>query len=272
MGTRGRSNGRSAGRCESGYSHRGTGFVSELWGVGASESGCWRVLGAVLSALKVIFAVLVDGSRWPVLMVRGISSGSNHSSNPEEYITVVYFCQGALKAHIGKVASLADSDCSDRISGICQSGPWSASRKRRGCAGSPRSAGFSMMYCVPAANAAVSSAVMRATTALACRSSRRCFVGTLGRPRMLFRSLTTGGPSSLDPSAAKWRVTEKVLHGGAATMARNSPRLTRCSRRLCTSSFNMSPSAPPPVSGSLSSSTGSKPNLVKNAARPSGRR
>ena len=73
---------------------------------------------------------------------------------------------------------------------------------------------------------AVSSAVMRATTALACRSSRRCFAGTLGRPRMFFRSLTTGGPSSLDPSAAKWRVTEKVLHGGAATMARVRATLT----------------------------------------------
>ena len=176
------------------------------------------------------------------------SSGSNHSSNPDEYITVVYFCQGALRAHASERSPALPTTIATTVS---RASAKVGRGRRRGsvvdAAGSPRSAGFSMTYCVPAANAAVSSAVMRATTALACRSSRRCFAVTLGSPRMLARSLTTGGPSSLDPSAAKWRVTEKVVHGGAARMARNSPRLTRCNRRLCTSSFSMSPSAPPPV-------------------------
>ena len=114
---------------------------------------------------------------------------------------------------------------------------------------------------------------MRATMALAWRSSRRCLAGTSGRPRIWSRVLTTGGPSSVvEPSAAKCREMEKVLQGGAAIIDRNSPRPMRCRRLLCTSSFRMSPSEPPPEIGSLSRSTGSRPNLVRKAASPSGRR
>ena len=122
--------------------------------------------------------------------------------------------------------------------------------------------------------AAIRMAASRATMAFACESSRRCLGGTEGKPRMCVRVRTRGGPPSLlvEPLPSKCRDIENVLHGGAAMMVRNSPRLARWSSRLCTSSFRMSPSEPPPVTGSLSSISTSKPYLVRKAASPSGRR
>ena len=72
-------------------------------------------------------------------------SCESHASSPGVKASVVYFCHGALKAHIGNVhVRMGAVFRSASISGIFQRGPCSSERKRRGYLRSPRSAGFSM--------------------------------------------------------------------------------------------------------------------------------
>eukprot|EP00965_Chrysotila_dentata_P172233 5683655-Pleurochrysis_carterae.AAC.5 len=65
---------------------------------------------------------------------------------------------------------------------------------------------------------------------------------------MLFRSRTGGGPPS-GASPVKNRLTEKVEHGGEATMAAYTPAEQRSSRRVYTKSKRRSCCCPPPWSG-----------------------
>ena len=57
-------------------------------------------------------------------MQRSLFKGANQLSKPAEYMTVVYFCHGAEKAHTGKVAMDAEHVLSNAfISRISHIGP-----------------------------------------------------------------------------------------------------------------------------------------------------
>ena len=147
-------------------------------------------------------------------------------------------------------------------SGPCRSSTCSSSP-------SPLSAGFSMMNCVPVPCAAPSMYAMRRTMRLARRSSRACAGGGEGSPSMSSRVRTTGGPPSREAGECMKREIEKVLHGGAAMIARNSPFVARSSSARYTSSKSISPLVPPPCCASLSTQVTVKPRWRRRAASPS---
>eukprot|EP00966_Prymnesium_polylepis_P009990 230540-Prymnesium_polylepis.1 len=72
-------------------------------------------------------------------------------------------------------------------------GPCSANWNRSGSSGLPLSEGFSIAMSEPARCAARSRTHSRLVISLALWSSRRCCLGTSGRPRICLRLRTGGG-------------------------------------------------------------------------------
>ena len=83
------------------------------------------------------------------------------------------------------------------------------------------------MNSVPTLAAAVSMVQVRAMIVLARLTSLACSGPSPGIPRGFSRFRTGGGPGFVGSDDLKWRATENVLQGGAATMAKNSPDSVR---------------------------------------------
>ena len=164
---------------------------------------------------------------------------------------------------------------SSMMAGICHMDPClgSANRSRRPpCAtGRPRSQGFSNAHSEPASVAAVKIAHVRSTSKLASLSFLRNLGGQFGIPRMWRRVRMGGGPPSCPSSCGANRAIEKVLHGGAAEMPKNSPREAKCSRCSKTSSRRRSCAALPPFAASLSRAMTRSPSRRRKAIKPSSR-
>eukprot|EP00965_Chrysotila_dentata_P046721 1551377-Pleurochrysis_carterae.AAC.1 len=90
-------------------------------------------------------------------------------------------------------------------------------------------------YSAPESRPALRSDAVRSASRFACCSSRWCCGGMSGRPVMLSRSRTGGGPPS-GASPVKKRLTENVEHGGEATIAAYTPAEQRSSKRAYTES------------------------------------
>ena len=110
------------------------------------------------------------------------------------------------------------------MSGISHKGPCSANFGSyvSGLSGQLLEQGFSIRKLPPLVATASMRMAVRETSSFALLSSRTYCGGTFGIPIMCERVRITRGPwvSGSGPSRSWNRETEKVLHGGAAYMAR----------------------------------------------------